>query len=170
MPRLLRPPIDLATKLRVLLRQLGDAFPDDMIEIAREQGCLGLLVNDKKAELARLLDSDPTYLRLDHHPALGAREKVYRLGIHVGYKPDACDPEYLIYRTEADHKRKTNLRGDGAQHPDRVLIKRNRRIERREAEAAGLAKPRMKAKIAGRNSFPKGRKMQSRPFERRPSK
>ena len=169
MPRLLRPAIPLAVKLRVLLRQLGDAFPDEMIAIAEEQGSLGLLVYDKMDELAHLLKADRGDLRLDHDPALGAREKVFRRGVHVGYKPDANDPEHLVYRTEADHKRKTNLRGDGAQHPDRVLIKKNRRLERRAAEAAGLVKPRPKTTIKSRSSWPQGRKIANRPFAKRSS-
>jgi len=167
MPRLLRPAIPLSVKLRVLLRQLGDAFPDEMINIAEEQGSLGLLVHDSLQRLAVLLGCDVKDLRLDHDPALGSREKVFKRGIHVGYRPDANDPEHLIYRTHADHLRKTNLRGDGAQHPDRVLIKKQRRREREAEVALGLRKPKPKAKIAGRSNFPEGRKLRGRPFQRR---
>jgi hypothetical protein len=71
-----------------------------------------------------------TKLHLDHDPPLAARKKIKRGGIVVGYEPDANDPDYLTYRTADDHRLKTNVRGDGAQYPDRVLIKKIRRIER----------------------------------------
>lgn len=154
MPRLLRPAIDLKTKLRVLCRQLGEMFVDDVVAMAEENRCLGTIVNEKLATLAQLLRCDPLDMHLDHDPALGAREKVFRGGVHVGYRPDANDPEYLVYRTEADHKRKTNLRGDGAQHPDRVLIKKQRRREREAEVALGLRKPKPKAKIRSANRWP----------------
>lgn len=155
MPRLLRPAIPLSVKLRVLLRQLGDAFADDMIAIAQEQGSLGLLVNEKQADLARLLGCQPNEIDYDHDPALGARRKVLdKFGTHVGYEPAANDPEWIFARERKRHREKTNVRGEHGQHPDRVLIKKNRKIERREAEAAGLAKPRPKAKMRSANRWP----------------
>lgn len=157
MPRLLRPAIPFDVKLRVLCRQLGEMFVEDVVAMAEENRCLGTLVNEKLATLALLLKCDPLDMRLDHDPALGAREKVFKAGVHVGYRPDANDPEHLIYRTEADHKRKTNLRGDGAQHPDRVLIKKQRRREREAEIALGLRKPKPKARIPSR-PFPKTRR------------
>lgn len=157
MPRLLRPAIPLDVKLRVLCRQLGELFVEDVVAMAKENRCLGTLVKEKLAMLAQLLNCDPLDMRLDHDPALGAREKVFKRGVHVGYKPDANDPEHLIYRTEADHKRKTNVRGDGAQHPDRVLIKRERRRQREAEVALGLRKPKPKARIRSR-PFPKAKR------------
>ena len=137
MPRLLRPPIGIETKLRVVLRQLGEMFIDEVIRLNRyvpresvHRRSLSKLLDEKLEEFAALLKCDVRALRLDHDPALGARRKVFRKGEHVGYVPDANDPEHLIYREKHAHHIKTNVRGDGAQHPDRVLIKKNRRLER----------------------------------------
>lgn len=144
MPRLLRPYIPLEVRCRVALRQLGELFIDRAIDARRPRrdagymvgvvglsgGGFGAYLDELLGRLAELLACDVKSLALDHDPALGAREKVFRKGEHVGYRPDANDPEYLIYREKHAHHIKTNVRGDGAQHPDRVLIKKNRRIER----------------------------------------
>lgn len=130
MPRLLRPHISVETRCRVVLRQLGEMFPDSVIEANRRH--LGHLLRCTHARLADLLGCDLRLLRLDHDPALALREKIFKNGVHVGYKPDACDPEYLIYRTAHGHHIKTNVRGDGAQFPDRVLIKRERKRQRKK--------------------------------------
>ena len=98
-------------------------------------------------------------VHLDHDPPLGARKKVFKRGVHVDYDPPANDPRYLVYRLAVDHRTKTNVRGEHGQHPDRVLIKKNRRLEERQS---GKVPPRRKAKIAQRkNPWP------SRPFSRR---
>ncbi len=144
MPRLLRPHIPLEVRCRVVLRQLGEMFVDQAIENRRPRrdagymvgvvglpgGGFGAYLDELLDRLAELLACDVKSLALDHDPALGARRKVFRKGVHVGYVPDANDPEHLIYREKHAHHIKTNVRGDGAQHPDRVLIKKNRRIER----------------------------------------
>jgi hypothetical protein len=143
MPRLLRPPIPLDVKLRVLLRQLGEMWPDAVIRAAREERRLGAAVTEKYTELSQLLRPGEKIvaLQLDHDPALENREKLVLLpggrkarliivpegGEVVRYYPDANDPEHLIYREKHAHHIKTNVRGDGAQFPDRVLIKRERR-------------------------------------------
>lgn len=154
MPRLLRPTIDLATKLRVLLRQLGDAFPDDLIAIAQEQRCLGTLVAEKQERLATLLGCEASDLDYDHDPPLAARVKVYKMGVHVDYRPRATDPEHIVARVRVDHRIKTNVRGQHGQHPDRVLIKKARRIERLEQEARGLRKPKPRAKLQSASRWP----------------
>lgn len=128
MPRLLRPAIPTSIRCRVALRQLGEMWPDDVM--AANKGRLGALLADLLGRLADLLGCDVKGMHLDHNPALGAREKVFRKGVHVDYIPPANDPEALLYREAAAHRIKTNVRGDGAQHPDRVLIKRQRRHER----------------------------------------
>lgn len=51
------------------------------------------------------------------------------------YEPDANDPDHLFYRPhgpefDGSHLIKTNVRGDHGQHPDRVLIKKQKRLER----------------------------------------
>ena len=78
-----------------------------------------------KVALRQLFGAAPAHL--DHNPPLAVRDKIMRDGIVIGYKPDANDPDYLVWRTADDHRMKTNVRGDGAQYPDRVLIKRERR-------------------------------------------
>lgn len=128
MPRLLRPHIPLEVRCRVALRQLGEMWPDSVLEVSDQ--AFGKLLADLLAQLAGLLGCAVTGLHLDHNPALGARAKVIRKGVHVGYRPAANDPEHLLYREKHAHHIKTNVRGDGAQHPDRVLIKRERRRER----------------------------------------
>ena len=111
------------------------------------------------AGLIRFLFGDQV-VHLDHHPALAAREKVFRNGEHVGYIPAANDPDYLLYREEAEHRLKTNVRGDGAQHPDRVLIKKQRRLERGP-------KPKRGPKIRSRGFSSAKQKLPSRPFPKR---
>lgn len=136
MPRLPRPTIPIEIKCSVVLKQLGELFASDVI--AAHSRRLGRLLADKKMALAGILNCDVADLRLDHDPALGAREKVRnRLGEIVGYIPAANDVEGLFYRPHGpqfDHSHliKTNVRGDHGQHPDRVLIKRQRRRDREE--------------------------------------
>lgn len=128
MPRLLRPAIPLIVKCRVALRQLGEMWPETVIK--ENKGRYGAMLADLLARLADLLGCSVAELHLDHNPALGAREKVFRKGVHVDYVPPANDPDSLIYREAGAHRIKTNHHGDGAQHPDRVLIKRQRHHER----------------------------------------
>lgn len=178
MPRLLRPAIPLEVKCRVVLRQLGELFIDDVIEqhrahpkdawikavsvaskaIARSHG---RLLADRIPKLAELLGCDASGLRLDHNPALGVREKIInRAGVHIGYRPDANDPEFLIYRSAHGHHIKTNVRGDGAQFSDTTLMKRERRRKRKAAGTKRRSRPIAKRK----NPWgPKG----SRPFQRK---
>ncbi len=126
--KLLRPHIPLEVRCRVAARQLG-LRPD--LEGDKRMGRLGLLLDAYLQMLATELGCEVSQLHLDHDPALGAREKVFSgLGRHVNYKPEANDPEFLVYRERHAHHIKTNVRGDGAQHPDRVLIKKQRRREK----------------------------------------
>jgi hypothetical protein len=148
MPRLLRPHIPVETRCRVVLRQLGEMFIEDVMSANRylprdhRKLSYGRLLAEKLALLAELLKCEVADLHLDHNPALGAREKVFRKGEHVGYKPDANDPEHLIYREAAAHRIKTNVRGEHGQHPDRVLIKKMRRHEKAVPRAASTGTPR----------------------------
>src|SRR5882672_7761890 len=125
--RLPRPYIPTSVRFAVALRQFNLSGPHRFA-----------FTSSDSANLKRILQ----YLfggevpHLDHDPPLGAREKMGHWDeekkdfVIVGYRPDAKDPEYLIYRTAHEHQIKTNVRGVGAQHPDRVLIKRQRRRER----------------------------------------
>lgn len=108
--------------------------------------------------LATLFGDEPAHL--DHNPAL--RIRIYHpkiKNIAERYSPHAHDPEYLIYRGKHAHHIKTQIKGEHGQFPDRILIKRERRHERK---IAGIQRP--KARIQGRSSWPQGRKIQSRPF------
>lgn len=163
MTRLLRPTIPLNVRCRVALRQLGEMWPEAVIE-ANQRG-YGRLLRQLLARLAGLLGCEPSALRLDHNPALAIRQKVERKGVHVGYRPDANDPEYLIYRDAHAHHIKTNVRGDGAQHPDRVLIKRERRREKRLKTVDFLKKRRVN-KIKQKSNWPKRSFPKGRGFEK----
>jgi hypothetical protein len=131
MPRLYRPHIPVEVKCRVVLRQMGELWPNEVIGGTR--GSLQVLLKDQLEHLAALLGCAPKDLRLDHDPALAVRDKWPLKGKpnRWAYHPDANDPEFLIYRTAHDHHLKTNVRGDGAQFPDRVLIKRARKQRER---------------------------------------
>lgn len=153
MARLYRPAIPLEVKCRVLLRQLGEAFPDDAIEANRfrpgdaylkghgvfvPRG-LGDYHERLMERLSELLNCKPDELRLDHDPPLALRDRTGE-GKRTTYKPAANDPEHLAYRPhgtehEGSHDVKTRIRGDHGQYSDIVLIKRKRRRERKAAEA-----------------------------------
>jgi hypothetical protein len=173
MARLYRPSIPVEVKCRVALRQLGEMFIDAVIEADRPRPGdaymkgikafvprrgLGVLLAEKLAVLAELLNCKIEDLRLDHNPALGARQRRGE-GKHTVYMPVANDPEYLIYREKHAHHIKTNIRGDGAQHPDRVLIKRERR--RTSKNSAKVKKPKRKwgsRPLRSASRWPQGRK------------
>lgn len=142
MPRLVRPHQPLSLKLTVARLQLGDQ-PDEVAEfvaVHAEHRNLGDALWEALEKIAERVGDGCTVadLHLDHDPALATRKKIYRCGLHVGYEPDANDPEHLRFRPhgsqfEGSHHIKTNVRGDGAQHPDRVLIKKNKRLEETES-------------------------------------
>lgn len=174
MPRLPRPAIPLEVKARVLLRQLGELWPDDCVRGAKEARSLGYFVNGLLGSLAELLECEAKDLRLDHDPALENRLKELRLpngrkskGVFVPegakvtrYYPDANDPEHLIYREKHAHHIKTNVRGDGAQYADNVLAKR----ERKRQKKAERPRP---TRLKGKRPWPRGRKIPSRPFSKK---
>ena len=109
MARLPRRHIPLEVKCRVALAQLGEMWPDDVIAHwrPREPAArsvpsgeplgprgLGRLLEGLLARLAVLLGCDVSQLRLDHNPALGARQK--RLP-GPGFQPSSA-----IFRTSTD--------------------------------------------------------------------
>jgi hypothetical protein len=75
--------------------------------------------------LSALFDKEPVHL--DHDPPLRVRAFNEKTG---EYDPPANSPDHLVYRTAAAHRFKTNVRGEGAQYPDRVLILRARRRDK----------------------------------------
>ncbi len=142
------------------LRQLGELWINDAVVAHR--GKLGAFLQTLLERLAALLGCEVRDLRLDHDPALGARAKVFdKRGKHIDYDPPANDVAHLIYRPHGaefvgSHHIKTNVRGEHGQHPDRVLIKKQRRLERAEAlkKLAGKPVDALKAAVS------KPRKMQ----------
>lgn len=155
MPRLIRPYIPLLVRCQVALRQSGEMWIINVIvewKGVRGRG-LGELLKIKLAYIALMLGCEVKDLRLDHNPALGAREKVFRKGVHVGYRPDANDPDHLMYREKHAHDVKTRLRGDHGQFSDIALIKRERRRTR-------------KKKLKPKRKWALKRKIPSRPFRR----
>lgn len=159
MPRLYRPHIPLDVRCRVAMRQLGGFDIDRKIELEHPgAGGIGYtkLLAMLLMELADLFGSCALVdLRLDHNPALGVRQKRRRGKITV-YTPDANDPDFLIYRDKHAHHIKTNVRGDGAQYSDTVLMKRERRRKRKKTKRK--AKHMSRPILARRNPWP------SRPF------
>ena len=154
MSRLPRPHIPLSVRVQVAARQAG--FVNLELFLRLHKGGFAkvldrLLYGDDLGPCAGFKRDQP--IHLDHDPPLGAREKIWKDGEIVGYVPAANDPEYLIYRLKVDHQVKTNIRGEHGQHPDRVLIKRQRRRDRK-------SRPRPKQNIRGRSSWPIGRKVQ----------
>ena len=162
MPRLHRPTIPLDVKYRVALRQLGEFWPDDALKA--HAGGLGAFLDRLLEKLAELLNCETDDLRLDHDPALATRQRVGD-GKKTIYAPDANDPNYLIYREKHAHHIKTNIRGDGAQYPDRVLIKRERRRRQGEKHPLEIVAKSFRSK---KSTWPK-RKLQSgkRPWPKR---
>lgn len=161
--RLLRPYIPLEVRCRVALRQIGrgDWETDPLTDGTGNRYRLRPFLDAILMRLAIRLSgtADPEKLHLDHDPALGARVQVWKDDKLIGYEPDANDPLYLIYREKHAHQIKTNVKGDGAQYPDRVLIKRERRRSRSKPKRKY---PWPKRKIQSRSSFPKGRKFPQR--------
>lgn len=180
MARLYRPSIPVEVKCKVLLRQIGELWPDEALATAKKARQLTRYVEGLKTMLAQTLNCAAADLRLDHNPALENRPQFRRgLGKKTYYVPDANDPDHLIYREKHDHHIKTNVRGEHGQYPDNTLAKRERRRLKKKT-------PPPNAKIAKTwNLHPcmscgrvhaKGkcralkRKMPSRPFQNRRKK
>lgn len=178
MTKLVRPNPSVEVRCRVALRQLGEMFPDAVIDANRAHPkdaylknvapnvvrlSLGRLLVTLKARLAELLGCSVSDLRLDHDPALENREKRFnRAGVHVDYVPPANDKDFLRYRPHAttfagSHDVKTRIRGDHGQLSDNSLAKKERKRRRK------LDPSRRVKKIQQRkNPWPKGRKLRSR--------
>jgi hypothetical protein len=147
MARLIRPYIPLAVRVQVAERQvdaaiaaLGQFDPEtdkrsrnlavfrDFVD--RQSWHAGRSAAHKLSLLLRLLFGDDQP-HLDHDPPLGARTKIYRRKRgEYDYAPNANNPDYLVYREAGAHRLKTNVKGEHGQHPDRVLIKKARRLEK----------------------------------------
>ena len=137
--KLKRPHIPIPVRLQVIARQLqDDRRLYDVLTVA-------VLTMSDAAKLDYLLKckfGEDKY-HLDHDPPLCLRYFDVATGT---YNPDANDPACLTYRTAAEHKIKTFVRGDGAQFSDMAL--RRREIRRRQERP--------------KHRWPKGRKLTSR--------
>lgn len=141
--RLPRPHISIEIRCIVALRQLGENSPTVVVNDRRRSlGGLSRYLTELLETLATSFGCQVRELRLDHRPALALRQKVFRDGIHVDYVPSCDSPDDLIYLSHSDHLIKTNGRGEHGQHPDRVLIKKHKRLERgpRPKRPSGLTK------------------------------
>lgn len=129
MARLPRPHIPLSVRVVVASRQLRSMFGASIDRDAGEAD--GEYLPRVLGLLSLRLGGGP--LQLDHDPALENREKVFRNGEHVGYRPDANEPDFLIFRTRDDHRRKTYVSGDHGQYCDTILAARERNRKRKVA-------------------------------------
>jgi len=86
---------------------------------------------DVQLEVAlRLLFGKGEEAHLDHDPPLRSREFN---PITLKYKPDANDPDYLVWRDKEGHRVKTYVRGEHGQYSDTILIARERKREKKKA-------------------------------------
>lgn len=155
-----RPTIPLAVRVQVADRQ------------CRRHGISPLSPTSTAAAIPRRLSDRLAFAlhslfgderpHLDHDPPLRVRAYNPRVkDVAARYTPNANDPNHLIYRTAHEHRIKTNVRGDGAQHPDRVLINRERDRERNKRKPVSTFRSQ---RLRSANRWPpKGsRKIQSR--------
>jgi hypothetical protein len=131
MARLFRPHIPLKVRCKVAERQLRERDPEKYGYVVPGKKTAGNRLRVLLPWLAKTFGCEVSELRLDHDPPLAAR----RVRFGRKYIPDANDPAHLAYRPHGpehagSHLIKTNVRGDHGQHPDRVLIKKARRLER----------------------------------------
>ena len=130
MSRIPRPNPPVEVRCQVALRQLGEMFPNQVID--EHPRDLGKLLASLLARLAPLLGCEVSDLRLDHTWALENRPKQIKSDVHVDYYPPANDPEWLAYRPQGtqfagSHDTKTRIRGDNGQLSDNALAKKERR-------------------------------------------
>lgn len=113
----------------------------------------------------RQMGLDPAVVELDHDPALALRKVNAALN---DYDPPQHDPNYLRWRMPAEHKVKTFGCKATTAGSDIHLIAKSKRVTRDQEDF----RRRMLAKEPGQDVRPgskwaKGRKLQSRGFERR---
>jgi hypothetical protein len=143
--RIYRPNVPDSIKIGVAYRILRTTEPAEVAALSMKRR-----LAIARYALGERLGCSEKDLRLDHDPPLAGRPFDVKTRL---YTPDANHPEHLFWITAADHRTKTIIRGANGQYSDIVLIKRERRLQRRKT------KPKKKFQWA------KGRKMQSRPFQ-----
>ena len=127
------------------------------------------LLNDKT------FGRDDVEIQWDHDPALALRPRdmVSEVGERVDYWPRANDPRFITPRAKPDHARKTDGNPAVPLSGDKSMIAKVARLERRNLErkiaecAAGL---RMDIEVPApkrpKRSWPKGRKITQRPYDK----
>lgn len=126
--KLIRPNIPHSVRVEVALRQLRETGAIECALI-RTESRVGPYLKRLLFMLQLRLDT-MKILDLHHRPALVNREKVIVAGKHVGYVPDANDPEHLFYVPEDQHDVETRVRGIRGQHSDLALVRKRKNIER----------------------------------------
>jgi hypothetical protein len=129
--RLPRPFVPLAIRAKVARRQVDEKWPPP--------GSVDVVLPDTARAshklyhwLCLLFPDEPC--QLDHDPPLAARKKIRdKNGAVIGYSPAANDPDFLVYRAKEDHRVKTYVRGEHGQYSDTVLIKRERKRDKKKA-------------------------------------
>lgn len=138
-------------KVEVALRQLRAFGASDALMSRGEktvllgrQERLDLYLGRLLLGLSLYIDCPVEQLRCDHDPALRTRPYNPRVkNVAARYTPHANDANALEWRPQGaefarSHHVKTNVRGDNGQYSDVVLIKRERRREKK----ANAKKPR----------------------------
>lgn len=163
MPRLYRPHVPVRVKCLVALKALHFGSQIALSAVDAHDDRLGVYLAELLPKVAAEFGCEVQELRLDHDPSLAARSRTaFGKGGKVYYTPDANDPDHLFYRPhgpehDGSHLIKTNVRGDHGQHPDRVLIKKARKLERRpRPKRSPPIRSRGFAKV--KRPFPKRRK------------
>jgi hypothetical protein len=131
---------------------------------------MGILLDDCLDEFAKRLGCEASDLHLDHDPALENREKVFKCNVHIGYEPDANNPDHLFYRPYGpeffgSHKIKTLIRGDHGQLSDAGLARKRKRFEKKRAKKkipSHRAHRSIRKKAWPSRPWPTGRKMRSK--------
>lgn len=166
--RRVRPYIPLEVRVQVAERQVLELSGQPLLDKLRasSEGCaLRMRLMVLLGGLSVLMDDE--VLQLDHDPALILRQyKVDRRKPPAAwYTPNANDPAYLTYRPLRDHGEKTFGRKADAEKTvttkgsDIWLKSKFKRLEQ--------PTKRPRAKIPARaKPWPKGRKLQGRPFPR----
>ena len=140
-----RPHIPIKVRLAILERQafVERAYPSqEERDLAREWYELRYHKFTKSEKIEYLLELlfRGMPVELDHDPALILRYKNHKTG---GYRPDANDPRYLVYRLKPEHRKKTIGRKPDAERLEAARIAREEQARLRkaleEAETARLA-------------------------------
>jgi hypothetical protein len=142
--RLPRPYIPLAVRASVARRQFREKLPNTFALKCAHYDTLPA-ARRLRLFLHYVFFEKPCHL--DHDPPLAARKKVfYSNGEFAGYDPPANDPDFLVYRAREDHRVKTYVRGEHGQYSDTVLIKRDRKREKKAGKVRKYRWPKRKLK------------------------